>query len=319
MLRRGRANTLIVIKLDRLTRSVRDLCLLVDDYFGHERYYLLSVCGMVNTHNAFRRMLMLNLANFAQFERESISERTYEAMQHLKAQGVKMGHPPYGYAYAQVLDDGGRRTVEPLPSEQTVIDRMASLLGTGLGFADIARHLTAEGIRSRWGGEWRGRVISVILQREGKYTARPHKEYAARVPIVRDKPTAATRARELRAEGLSLRAIGVRMRKEGLASPRANKWHAATVQDLLRYRAAPDRLDAARRATELRAQDLSLSEIGLRLSREGHMPNRGGFWHPSRVAALLRSSSQTAESSFPMALPRSPSRISGLPNQSHIR
>ncbi|HAN90816.1 MAG TPA: hypothetical protein DCQ33_01890 [Nitrospira sp.] len=38
MLKRGRANTLIVIKLDRLTRSVRDLCLLVDDYFAHERY-----------------------------------------------------------------------------------------------------------------------------------------------------------------------------------------------------------------------------------------------------------------------------------------
>lgn len=40
----------------------------------------------------------LNLANFAQFEREIISERTYEAMQQLKAQGVKMGGPPYGYA-----------------------------------------------------------------------------------------------------------------------------------------------------------------------------------------------------------------------------
>jgi len=144
-------------------------------------------------------------------------------------------------------------------------------------------------------------VLSVIRQREGKYTVRPHKEYAARVPIVRDRPTAATRARELRAQGLSLRAIGVRMRKEGLAPPRANKWHAATVQDLLRYHAAPDRLDAARRATELRSQDLSLSEIGLRLSREGYIPDRGGFWHPSRVAALLKSSSQPAEPPFPMA------------------
>jgi len=64
MLQRGRANTLIVIKLDRLTRSVRDLCLLVDDYFAHERYHLLSVCGMVNTHNAAGRMLMLNLASY---------------------------------------------------------------------------------------------------------------------------------------------------------------------------------------------------------------------------------------------------------------
>ena len=300
MLKRGRANTLIVIKLDRLTRSVRDLCALVDDYFAHERYHLLSVCGMVNTHNAAGRMLMLNLANFAQFEREIISERTYEAMQQLKAQGVKMGGPPYGYTFSQALDEKGRRTLVPLDIEQSLIERMAALHKEGLGFRDIARQFMAEGIRARRGGEWHGRVISVILQREGRYTVRPHKEYAPRVPIVRDQATAATRARELRAEGLSLRGIGARLRKEGLLPPRARTWHAATVQHLLRYYGEPDLPDATRRAAELRAQGLSLSEIGLRLSSEGHVPSRGGFWYPSRVSALLRGTRQppaTARSS----------------------
>jgi DNA invertase Pin-like site-specific DNA recombinase len=292
LLKRGRANTLIVIKLDRLTRSVRDLCLLVDEYFAHERYHLLSVCGMVNTHNAAGRMLMLNLANYAQFEREIISERTYEAMQQLKAQGVKMGHPPYGYAFSQVVDDKGRRTIAPVAAEQAMIDRMAALRAAGLGFTDIARQFTAEGIRARRGGEWRGRVISVILQREGRYTVRPHKKHAPRVPIVRDKGMAAARARELRAEGQSLRVIGARLRKEGLLPPRARTWHAASVQHLLRYHGEPDTPDAARRAAELRAQGLSLSEVGLRLSSEGHVPNRGGFWYPSLVAALLRSARQ---------------------------
>src|SRR5262245_2046932 len=42
MLRRGSANTLIVVKLDRLSRSLRDVCTLVDDYFSDERYHLLS-------------------------------------------------------------------------------------------------------------------------------------------------------------------------------------------------------------------------------------------------------------------------------------
>lgn len=52
LLRRGRANTLVVVKLDRLSRSLRDVCALVDDYFTDERYHLLSVCGMVNTRSA---------------------------------------------------------------------------------------------------------------------------------------------------------------------------------------------------------------------------------------------------------------------------
>jgi DNA invertase Pin-like site-specific DNA recombinase len=34
MLRRGTANTLIVVKLDRLSRSLRDVCTLVEDYLG---------------------------------------------------------------------------------------------------------------------------------------------------------------------------------------------------------------------------------------------------------------------------------------------
>src|SRR4051812_39565245 len=74
MIRRGRANTLIVAKLDRLSRSLRDVCTLVSDYFIDENYHLLSVCGLVNTHSAAGRMLLMNLANYNEFERAMISE-----------------------------------------------------------------------------------------------------------------------------------------------------------------------------------------------------------------------------------------------------
>jgi site-specific DNA recombinase len=90
-LRRGTANTLIVVKLDRLSRSLRDVCTLVEDYFGNERYHLLSLCGMANTHSAAGRMVLMNLANYAQFEREMISERTRDALRHMKSQGVRLG------------------------------------------------------------------------------------------------------------------------------------------------------------------------------------------------------------------------------------
>jgi DNA invertase Pin-like site-specific DNA recombinase len=57
MLRRGRANTLLVAKLDRLSRSLRDVCALVDELFSDERYHLLSLCGRGNTHSAAGRMV----------------------------------------------------------------------------------------------------------------------------------------------------------------------------------------------------------------------------------------------------------------------
>src|SRR3954469_10876072 len=74
MIRRGRGNTLIVAKLDRLSRSLKDVCSLVEELFGDERYHLLSLCGMVNTHSAAGRMVLMNLANFSQYEREMTSE-----------------------------------------------------------------------------------------------------------------------------------------------------------------------------------------------------------------------------------------------------
>jgi site-specific DNA recombinase len=107
MIRRGRANTLIVVKLDRLSRSLRDVCTLVEEFFSDERYHLLSLCGMVNTHSAAGRMVLMNLANYAQFEREMISERTRDALRHMLAQGVRLGPAPYGYEFSQDVDARG--------------------------------------------------------------------------------------------------------------------------------------------------------------------------------------------------------------------
>jgi site-specific DNA recombinase len=91
MIRRGRGNTLIVAKLDGLSRSLKDVCSLVEELFGGERYHLLLLCGMVNTHSAVGRMVLMNLANFSHYEREMTSERTRVAFQYMKAQGVRLG------------------------------------------------------------------------------------------------------------------------------------------------------------------------------------------------------------------------------------
>jgi hypothetical protein len=218
-----------------------------------------------------------------------ISERTREALQHLKAQGVRLGPAPYGYELSNQLDGKRRRMLVPLPSEQAIIARLAADQSSGIGFSAMARQLNAEGTRARRGGPWTGRFASAVLQREGNYAARPHKPYTPRVPLVHDRPTAAARARELRAEKLSLRLIGVRLRKEGLVPLRGGKWHPASVAELLRYRDPDDRVGAAQRAGELRAQGVTLREVGVRLAMEGYVPETGGVWYPARVSALLSS------------------------------
>ena len=40
---------------------------------------------------------------------------------------------------------------------------------------------------------------------------------------------------------------------------------------------------------KLRAEGMSLREVGVRLAMEGHVPELDGVWYPARVAALLAS------------------------------
>ena len=119
MLREGRADALLVVKLDRLTRLVRDLCDLVDRYFRDGRWALLSVGEQIDTRSASGRMVLNRLAVIGQWEREAIGERTAVAMRHLRDEGrYTGGAAPYGCALAS---DG--ETLVAIPDEQALIAR----------------------------------------------------------------------------------------------------------------------------------------------------------------------------------------------------
>jgi DNA invertase Pin-like site-specific DNA recombinase len=92
MLRKGgEAEALLVVKLDRLTRSVRDLCELVERHFAPGKAALLSVGEQIDTRSAAGRLVLNVLASVSQWEREAIGERTAAAMQHKAACGEFTG------------------------------------------------------------------------------------------------------------------------------------------------------------------------------------------------------------------------------------
>ncbi len=234
----------------------------------------------------------MNLANYAQFEREMISERTRDALRHLKSQGVRLGPAPYGYALSDDTDAHGRRLLQPIPNEQEVVQRIKNLRTEGHSFAEIAGLLNAEGIAARRNGTWRANRVWIMLQREGMHIARRNRPHIPR----RYDPEAATEiAQKLRMEGVSLEQIGKRLWKEKLTPQRGGKWHPAQVAKLLEQNT--DRQSAARRACELRAEGMTLKEIGVRLTMEGFAREDGRVWYPSLVRTLLLHSEQEFENS----------------------
>lgn len=152
-LKEGRADGLLVVKLDRLTRSVRDLGTLLDGHFATGRYALLSVQEQINTRSAAGRLMLNLLGAVSQWGREAIEERTRDALQHLKAKGVKVGGIGLGWERPEgELDDEGRRVVRLNEEEQATVERIIELRRSGMSLRAIAQALRSEGRRTKRGG-----------------------------------------------------------------------------------------------------------------------------------------------------------------------
>jgi len=159
MLRSGTADALLVVKLDRLTRSVCDLGELVEGYFSAGRWALLSVSEQIDTRSAAGRLVLNVLASVSQWEREAIGERTSTALQHKKARGERVGSIPYGFALAA----DGVHLVE-LPAEQAVLAEARELRAEGLSLRKVAATLARRGFVSRTGRTFNATQINRMME-----------------------------------------------------------------------------------------------------------------------------------------------------------
>ena len=157
MVRRGEVDAVLVARLDRLTRSVRDLVDLIE-LCNRKGVALVSAQESLNTGTAAGRMVVHMLGVVAQWQREDISERTTQALAHIRAQGRRAGTVPYGY----VADEDGRLTEDP--AEQDDLAELRRLRATGLSLRATAAELTAQGRRNRNGGPWHATSVRRLEQ-----------------------------------------------------------------------------------------------------------------------------------------------------------
>jgi site-specific DNA recombinase len=154
MLREGKAEGIIIAKLDRLTRSIVDLNKLIEEYFGEKsriQSSLFSVADQVDTRTAGGRLVLNILMSVAQWEREAIGERTKAALSYKKAQGMKLGRPK------KVLTD---------KQEIKTLKYIHSLRDEGLTYRAIAQRLADEGYKTSRGGKWYAGTVKYMLEME---------------------------------------------------------------------------------------------------------------------------------------------------------
>lgn len=94
----GLIDTVVVYKIDRLTRSLLDFAKLVEAFDKAETSFV-SITQSFNTTTSMGRLTLNMLLSFAQFEREVTAERIRDKISASKAKGMWMGGtPPLGYA-----------------------------------------------------------------------------------------------------------------------------------------------------------------------------------------------------------------------------
>ena len=99
--RGGQVATVVVFKLDRLSRSQKDTLYLIEDVFLPHGVDFISLNESIDTSTPYGRAMIGILSAFAQLERENIYLRTRMGMVERVRQGYWMGGGgvPFGYDY----------------------------------------------------------------------------------------------------------------------------------------------------------------------------------------------------------------------------
>jgi DNA invertase Pin-like site-specific DNA recombinase len=138
----GKINTVVVYKVDRLTRSLADFAKIIERFDAHKVSFV-SVTQQFNTTTSMGRLTLNVLLSFAQFEREVTGERIRDKIAASKKRGMWMGgFVPLGY-------DLRDRGIHINPEDATIVRAIYSnYLRLGCVMA-LKEYLDQNGIRSK--------------------------------------------------------------------------------------------------------------------------------------------------------------------------
>ena len=139
----GACGALVVAKLDRLSRSLSEFASLMDRA-QKGAWAIVALDVGIDTTTPNGEMIAGMFAVLAQWERRVIGQRTRDALESRRVQGVRLGRPPTHIA-AQLRD------------------QIVGLHEQGRTLRDIARLLNNAGYQSPAGGRWHASSVRRVV------------------------------------------------------------------------------------------------------------------------------------------------------------
>lgn len=147
----GPGDLLVVSRLDRLSRSVVDLGVLLARA-RRDSWHLIALDLGIDSSSAGGEQVANVLMAVAQWERRTIADRTREGLAAAKARGVKLGRPS--------------------PLSAATRDLIVSYRASGMTQTALADRLNSEGVPTSSGrGTWRHQLVARVLKRAALSTA----------------------------------------------------------------------------------------------------------------------------------------------------
>ena len=155
-IREKKCNTIVVLKLDRLTRSVYDMEFIMK-FLEENDAYLDCANEEINTTNSSGKMVARLLTTVSQNEIERTSERTKVGLAGAIKEGHIPGKNPLGYKR-----DGKKLVIDPLTKD--IVKRIYDLYFEGKSYSNIATIFNQEEVLGKT--NWRDTGILLIISNE---------------------------------------------------------------------------------------------------------------------------------------------------------
>jgi len=154
----------VVTKIDRISRNLRDLLRLLDTLEDHSVAFI-SISQRFDTSNPMGRLTLNVLGSFSQFEREMIAERVREHMLVRAREGKwNGGVVPYGYQ-----EQEGKLVIREDEAEH--VRKMFDLYIERRSIRFVTHYLNAQQSKPRYADHWSGTSVSRTLSNPTYYGA----------------------------------------------------------------------------------------------------------------------------------------------------
>jgi len=282
-----KSDVFVVLKFDRLSRSIKHFCDMYETHFKSGTRELVAIREAIRLDSSLGRALVSILLVFAQMEREATGERVKETIKHIRGNGYHFGKAPFGYDAIPALENPRYRVLTENPEEQATINMIKAWVEEGRAITAICEELTTRQVKPPQGQKWTISILYNLKMRLGWHLKKPANARNHTDDELKQ------RMRTLRDKGHTYKQIATILNKEGYMPFKGKKFMESNVCRLLgrivEAKHHTPRAYCESLISRADGQRPSYPALARALSAAGFVTPRGNAsWWPAQVQQLLR-------------------------------